>query len=111
MVSPQVQWYAKGVSHPLVSPNTFAMPIPKDKGARFHKCDFQVHTLRDAGWSGPFHPVNDRVVFATALVADCRRKNIQAIAITDHHDLCLWKTISNAAQAETQADGSVYPEE
>jgi len=81
-----------------------------DKGARFRKCDFQVHTLRDANWSGPFADlVNHRGAFAEALVADCRRKGIQAVAITDHHDLCLWKKVDDAAQAEKQQDGSPYP--
>jgi len=81
-----------------------------DKGAHFRKCDFQVHTLRDANWSGPFADlVNDRGSFAEALVADCRRKGIQAIAITDHHDLCLWKTVRDAAQAEIQQAGNPYP--
>ena len=84
--------------------------IPQDKGARFRKCDFQVHTLRDAAWSGPFADlINDRAAFAEALVADCRRKDVQAIAITDHHDLCLWKTVSDAAQAEKRQDDSSYP--
>lgn len=74
---------------------------PKDKGAQFQKCDFQVHTLRDAAWSGPFADiVNDRPAFAEALVADCRRRGIQAIAITDHHDLCIWKFVRDAAEAE-----------
>jgi chromosome segregation protein len=85
--------------------------IPKNKGASFHKCDFQVHTLRDAGWQGPFHPINDRDNFARALVSDCRRKGIHAIAITDHHDLCLWRSISNAAQTEQKPDNSLYPED
>ncbi len=82
----------------------------KDKGAHFHKCDFQVHSLRDAAWAGVFgDPVNDRVPFAAALVADCRRKGIQAIGVTDHHDLCLWKFVRHAAEAETQPNGTVYP--
>jgi len=72
--------------------------MQKDKGARFRKCDFQVHSLRDANWSGPFGDlINDRRKFAEALVADCRRKGLQAIAITDHHDLCLLNTDRPAA--------------
>jgi chromosome segregation protein len=85
------------------------MNPPSDRGARFWKCDFQVHTLRDAAWSGPFHPVNDRTAFAGALVRDCRSKGVQAVAITDHHDLCLWKLIHDAAQSEMRPDGGAYP--
>ena len=85
------------------------MAIPQDKGARFYKCDFQVHTPRDARWSGPFRPIEDRTAFAEALVADCRRKGIQAIAITDHHDLCMWKIVRTAAQAERDSSGTPIP--
>jgi hypothetical protein len=84
------------------------MNPPSDRGARFWKCDFQIHTLRDAAWSGPFHPVNDRTSFAEALVGDCRSKGVQAVAITDHHDLCLWKFIHDAAQREPRSNGSAY---
>lgn len=80
-----------------------------DKGARFRKCDFQVHTLRDANYNGPFHRLNDRDAFAAALVADCRRKGLNAIAITDHHDLCLWKNVQDAANTEKAADGNRVP--
>ncbi|MGH8501214.1 MAG: AAA family ATPase [Gammaproteobacteria bacterium] len=85
--------------------------VPKHRGASFHKCDLQVHTLRDANWNGPFHRLNDRVAFAQALVADCRRKSIEAIAITDHHDLCLWRIIHDAAQNEQKPAGSANQEE
>ena len=74
---------------------------PRNRGATFRKCDFQIHTLRDANWSGPFHPIDGRYSFADALVADCRRKGITAVAITDHHDLCIWRTVCNAALNET----------
>ena len=86
------------------------MKIPQDKGASFKKCDFQVHSLRDAAWSGPFADlVNDRSAYADALVADCRKKGVQAIAITDHHDLCMWKIVRAAAEVEKQTDGNEFP--
>ena len=86
--------------------------IPPYLGASFHKCDFQVHSVRDIAWEGPFDPITQRDQFATALVADCRRKGLNAIAITDHHDLCLWTFVRDAAKAETRSDGSPYgPEE
>lgn len=87
------------------------MNPPLDTGARFRKCDFQIHTPRDSAWSGPFDPLADRSAFADALVADCRRKGLQAIAITDHHDLCLQKEVKLAADRELRSDGSLYPEE
>lgn len=81
---------------------------PLDNGAKYYKCDFQIHTLRDLNWQGPFHCLNDRKAFAEALIADCRRKNIQAIAITDHHDLCLWRFIHNAADQELDSSGHPF---
>ena len=82
--------------------------LPKYLGASFHKCDFQVHSPRDLNWEGPFDPATQRVEFAVALVADCRRKGLNAVAITDHHDLCLWSYVRDAARAETKQDGSPY---
>ncbi|HEY6374267.1 MAG TPA: hypothetical protein VIX90_01960, partial [Edaphobacter sp.] len=64
--------------------------LPPYLGASFHKTDIQVHSLRDLNWEGPFHPISQREAFAKALVACCRRTGLDAIAITDHHDLCLW---------------------
>ena len=59
-----------------------------DKGAHFHKTDFQVHTPRDPGWVGA-KPVNNtaRIEYAEQFVRACRERLIQAVAITDHHDL------------------------
>lgn len=84
------------------------MNPPPDKGAKFRKCDFQVHTPRDLQWSGPANLSGqaNRDAFGAALVADCRRKGINALAITDHHDLCVWRHVHNAAIAENYADGS-----
>lgn len=44
-----------------------------DKGAHFYKCDFQVHSPRDANWKGK-RPQNDdeRRSFAAAFVTACR---------------------------------------
>jgi type III restriction enzyme len=81
---------------------------PKYLGASFHKSDFQVHSTRDLGWEGPFDPATQRIEFAAALVADCRRKGLNAVAITDHHDLCLWSYVRDAAKAEIKQDGFPY---
>src|SRR6266404_735867 len=32
-------------------------PLRMDRGARSYKCDFQVHTPRDANWGGEFASV------------------------------------------------------
>jgi chromosome segregation protein len=58
-----------------------------DKGAHFVKCDFQVHTPRDANWDGAeaVTPA-ERKAYAEELVQVCRTKGLGAIAITDHHD-------------------------
>jgi len=80
----------------------------KDKGAHFHKCDFQVHTPRDSNWEGEFSRVvteDERKAFASALIAACRNKGLDAIAITDHHDLCMWKYVRDAARSERREEG------
>ena len=82
-----------------------------DRGARFYKCDFQVHTPRDFGWAGEFSVITseaDRKAYAKAFVATCWRKGLNGIAITDHHDLCLFPFIREAAAAEVKPDGTAY---
>jgi AAA domain len=83
-----------------------------DKGAHFHKCDFQVHSPRDLSWSGP-RPVDavDRRKFAEGLIAACRAKGLEAIAITDHHDLAFFRYIKEAAATETDKEGRPIPED
>jgi chromosome segregation protein len=70
-----------------------------DRGAHFHNCDFQVHSWRDENWTGA-KPIdaNGRFGLAKALIAKCREKGLNAIAITDHHDICSIKYIQLAAQ-------------
>jgi chromosome segregation protein len=77
-----------------------------DKGAHFHKCDFQVHTPRDLNWEGDGAVTDaERVQYAQDFVAACREKGIDAVAITDHHDLCIFKYIKQAAEQETDDNG------
>jgi len=86
-------------------------PLRVDRGARFYKCDFQVHTPRDSNWAGEFSTVTseaDRTAYAKAFVEACRRKGLTGIAITDHHDLCLFPFVRDAAAAEAKPDGSNY---
>lgn len=84
---------------------------PPYLGASFYKTDLQVHSLRDSNWTGPFDRISQRDDFAKALVACSRRKGLGAIAITDHHDLCLWTHVRNAASYELDPDGTIYEPE
>ena len=57
-----------------------------DKGVHFH--DLQVHTSRDRNWSGGERVTEaNRIAYAAHLVQPCRDRGLQAIAITDHHDM------------------------
>lgn len=83
-----------------------------DAGAHFYRCDFQVHTPRDLNFDGK-RPVTDdeRREYARAFVAACRAKGLEAVAITDHHDIAFFKYIREAALAETDDVGSPLPDE
>jgi type III restriction enzyme len=82
----------------------------RDKGAHFFCCDFQVHTPRDRAWKGKSHTsAEERQVYARRLVEACRSKGINAIAITDHHDLCFFPHIKQAALSETDGAGVDIP--
>jgi type III restriction enzyme len=81
-----------------------------DKGAHFHKCDFQVHTPRDLNWEGAGAVTDEeRRQYAQAFIAACRAKDLDAVAITDHHDLALFRFIKDAAEKETDALGHAVP--
>jgi chromosome segregation protein len=81
-----------------------------DKGAHFYKCDFQVHTPRDANWQGAEAATSaERKAYAEELVQACRAKGIGAIAVTDHHDFTLFPYIKAAAAAEVDATGDPLP--
>lgn len=69
-----------------------------DSGAHFYRCDFQVHSPRDRQWQGDRPTSEDeRVAYAESFVATCREKGLDAVAITDHHDLVFFKYIKDAA--------------
>jgi chromosome segregation protein len=77
-----------------------------DKGAHFYKCDFQVHTPRDAGWSGGDAVTDaERKAYAEELILACRQKGIGAIAVTDHHDFTFFPYVKNAAREELDDTG------
>lgn len=81
-----------------------------DRGAHFYRCDFQVHTPRDLNWAGDRPKAEDeRAAYATEFVAKCRSVNLQAVAITDHHDVAYFRWIKQAALAETNSAGQPLP--
>jgi type III restriction enzyme len=83
-----------------------------DRGAHFHACDFQVHTPRDRNWFGADAVSDDeRFAFAASLIAACRDKGLDAIAITDHHDMVLAPIIRRAAAEERDTHGVPVPVE
>jgi len=77
-----------------------------NKGTRFYNCDFQVHSPRDINWSGT-KPVSDaeRNAYAERFVLACRQKGVNAVAITDHHDLAFFPYIKAAANNEVDENG------
>jgi AAA domain len=83
-----------------------------DRGAHFHRCDFQVHSPRDANWSGD-RPTDDagRASYASELVAACRALGVDAIAVTDHHDLSFFPFVRAAADTEADENGNPLPPE
>jgi len=77
-----------------------------DKGAHFFRSDFQVHTPRDQNWKGSDAVTpEERTAYAQSLLAACRQKDLQAIAITDHHDMAFVSHVIKAAAAETDDRG------
>jgi len=83
-----------------------------DKGAHFYKTDFQVHTPRDANWSGGDAVTDtERKDYAEELILACRQKGIGAIAITDHHDFAFFPYVKEAAKSEVDDNGHLIPVE
>jgi len=91
-----------------------------DKGAHFYRCDFQVHSPRDIHWVGRKFGVNfdqeealseqqkiaitnERIQFAKEYLEKVRNAGLNAIAITDHHDVTFAKIIREVAKQENQA--------
>lgn len=90
-----------------------------DKGAHFYRCDFQVHTPRDRNWTGNKFGVKqtevetltpelkkqiteDRKQFAKEYLEKIRNAGLNAIAITDHHDVVSVKLIRKVAEEENK---------
>lgn len=82
-----------------------------DKGAHFYRCDFQVHSPRDLNWNG-LGAVTEtqRIEYANEFIKACRSKLLQAVAITDHHDVAFFKYIREAASTELDENNDPIPE-
>jgi len=83
-----------------------------DKGAHFYRCDLQVHTPRDQNWNGEDAATpEERLRYAQTLITACREKSLDAIAITDHHDMVFVPYVRKAAEEETDENGKPLPKE
>ncbi|WP_276388266.1 TrlF family AAA-like ATPase [Eudoraea chungangensis] len=88
-----------------------------DKGAKFYRCDFQVHSPRDISWTGARFGVNteqvagltqtekqkiddDREQFCKEYLDKISNAGIDAIAITDHHDVVFVQHLRKVAKAQ-----------
>ena len=82
-----------------------------DNGAHFYRCDLQVHSPRDPNWQGERPSSNsERTEFAERLISACRARGLDAIAITDHHDMAYVPVVQAAARSERDdQDESLSP--
>lgn len=90
--------------------------------AYWRKCDFQVHTPRDPNWSGD-RPVGigetiaatgaaataadvdaARAQWASEFVDQCATKGLEAVALTDHHEMVMVPYVQQAIADRRQAD-------
>ncbi len=84
-------------------------------GAVWRKTDFQIHTPRDAGWTGgPSLPGGSeecekaREVWADEFVAECLKRGIGAIGITDHHDIVMYPYVARAIERSSEAKAALW---
>ncbi|MDD5530466.1 MAG: AAA family ATPase [bacterium] len=83
-----------------------------DKGTHYYRCDFQVHTPRDQRWTGGDATTEEeRQNYAKEFIHACRVKLLDAVAITDHHDLTFFKYIKDAANNELDEENNPIPQE
>ncbi len=81
-----------------------------DKGAHFYRCDFQVHTPRDINWKGERPTTeSERKKYAEEFIKACRKRGLDAVAITDHHDVAFFPFIKNAAENEIDENEKPVP--
>ncbi|MGX1350660.1 chromosome segregation protein [Bradyrhizobium elkanii] len=79
-------------------------------GTTWHKCDFQCHTPRDLNWAGsPDLPGGNeadelaRQQWADSFIDAAEAAKLTAIAVSDHHDICLSAYVLQAAQRRGSA--------
>jgi len=78
-----------------------------DQGNHYKKCDLQVHSPRDRNWKGNNCVTEEeRETYSKAFVKECRAAGVNAVAITDHHDMVFFEYIKAAAKAELDEDGN-----
>ena len=93
--------------------------------AFWRKCDFQVHSPRDPNWSGPRPSGLDEIIsttgqvattadvessrkrWASAFVAKCVEKSLQAVALTDHHEMVMVPYVLESIEACRRKDESI----
>lgn len=90
-----------------------------DKGAHFYRCDFQVHSPRDIAYTGNKYGLNpdeienitpeqkekiisDREQFSKEYLQKIRGAGLNAIAMTDHHDVVFVKLLRKVAEIENE---------
>lgn len=88
--------------------------------AYWRKCDFQVHTPRDPNWHGT-RPLglgdenngspatiadveNARLIWAEEFIDQCTKRGLEAVAITDHHEMVMIPYIQAAISARKLQD-------
>jgi type III restriction enzyme len=82
-----------------------------DQGNHYYKCDLQVHTPRDRNFKGgDCTSEEDRNNYSKNFIKECRSAGIDAVAITDHHDLTFFQYIKNAANSELDESGNPVSE-
>lgn len=92
--------------------------------AYWRKCDFQVHSPRDPNWDGvrpigmndqasdETSPITKEAVekqrseWAEKLIGKCKTIGLEAIALTDHHEMVMVPYVQEAIQARKQTDES-----
>ena len=90
--------------------------------ASWKKCDFQIHTPRDPNWSGarpigsgevdpesgqavlPARIETERELWADEFVEQCASRGLQAIALTDHHEMIMVPYVKRAIANRMKAD-------
>lgn len=81
-----------------------------DQGNHYKKCDLQVHSPRDRGWKGTDCVTEEeRQAYSKTFVKECRTAEINAVAVTDHHDMVFFGYIKAAAKEELDENGNSYP--